>query len=107
MRQRRVFRLPGHGVQALRNVQARPHQRGKLAAHDHHVVEFDALPPEQGRAIAELRTEMRTGFAELRTGFAELRTELAEQDTRMRAGFATMAAGMADITTLLHRAIDD
>ena len=70
--------------------------RAELRSHTRVLTAVRETQVEQGQAIAELRTEVRAGFAEVRTELAEMRT-----------GFATLASGMADITTLLHRAIGD
>jgi hypothetical protein len=62
----------------------------------------------------QLKTEMRTGFAEVRADIAELRTGVAELRTghddlraAMRHGFDQSAAGFARIAELITARDDD
>jgi hypothetical protein len=84
--------------------------RAELRAHTRVLAALRETQVEQGRAIAELRTDfgtLRAEFGTLRTEFGTLVTEFVTLRTEMRGGFATMASGMADITTLLQRGSGD
>jgi hypothetical protein len=69
--------------------------RAELRSHTRVLNALRETQVEQGQAIAEMRAQL----VEVRGGLADLRVE-------MRTGFATLATGMADITRLLRPGTD-
>jgi hypothetical protein len=57
---------------------------------------------EHSQEFANIRAEMRGGFARMDSEFADVRGEVDTLQGEMRGGFAMLAAGQARITTLLE-----